>query len=308
MTQDATTLKDLVQQGWTDHERDPAGVLARLACALELVSASDDLPGPVALAVHVAAEHLGRPQDGLALLERYAALPLCDPASAGGQAVTRGQAALLLCAGEAAAAEETIARAHGDSPLPLASTRVRVLAVAASGLAGTGQVEQGAALFSEALELAAYGPGADDPAARALAITGNNLACTLEEKSGRTPAEDALLEAAAQAARRFWEVAGTWSQVQVAEYRLAHTYLALGRAATALTHAEECQRICAEQEATPFDRFFASEAVAKARHATGDTAGAVAAREAARQAAGEVKEGARDYVLAQLAKLEGALE
>lgn len=280
MTTDATTTTDLdtfVSQGWTDHERDSAGVLARLPDALPLVTAPAHVATLTALLVHVAGEHLGRWHEGLALLDRVAALPLVAPGSPEDQAVARGRATLLLCAGDRAAADALLVRAH-PAGLPEASTRARVLAVAASALAGQRRVDDALALFDESLRAADYGPTRDDPAARALAVTGNNLACALEERASRTPAEDRLLELAARTGRRFWEVAGGWMQVERAEYRLAMTYLALGRAADALTHASACLSVCEANGADAGERFFAHEALARAQHAAGDAAGARAAR------------------------------
>ena len=60
---------------------------------------------------------------------------------------------------------------------------------------------------------------------RALAITGNGLACTLEEKPDRTADERALMILAAQTARHHWAIAGTWLETERAEYRLANTWL-----------------------------------------------------------------------------------
>lgn len=275
-----TTTPDLdafVSQGWTDHERDAAGVLARLPDALPLVTAPAHVATLTALLVHVAGEHLGRWQDGLALLDRVAALPVVASGSAEDQAVARGRATLLLCAGDRAGADALLSRAH-PAGLPEGSTRARVLAVAASALAGQRRIDEALDLFDEALRAADYGPTKDDPAARALAVTGNNLACALEERAGRTPAEDRLLELAARTGRRFWEVAGGWTQVERAEYRLAMTFVALGRPQDALTHARACLSVCEANGADAGERFFAHEALARAHHAAGEAASARAAR------------------------------
>jgi tetratricopeptide (TPR) repeat protein len=269
-------LDAFVSQGWTDHERDSAGVLARLPDALPLVTAPAHVATLTALLVHVAGEHLGRWHDGLALLERVAALSVVAPGSAEDQAVARGRATLLLCAGDRAGADALLARAH-PAGLPEGSTRARVLAVAASALAGQRRIDEALVLFDEALRVADYGPAKDDPAARALAVTGNNLACALEERPGRTAAEDRLLELAARTGRRFWEVAGGWTQVERAEYRLAMTFVALGRAQDALTHARACLSLCEANGADAGELFFAHEALARAHHAVGDAAAARAA-------------------------------
>lgn len=261
-------IESVVEQGWADHDKDSAGVLERTVQAIPRIEDAKHLPAVAALLVHVAGEHLGRWGDGLAALDRLAALPVHGPASPEAQALLRSRAALLLGSGDRAAAEDCIARAHPAVPtLPAASTRVRVLAVAASALAGQRRVDDAIALFEEALSLASYGPDKADPASRALAVTGNNLAASLEEKTGRSAAEDRLLELAAKTGRRYWEVAGTWLETERAEYRLCMTYVALGRSKDALDHATLCLALCEKNGADAAELFFAHEALAKASKA-----------------------------------------
>ena len=76
--------------------------------------------------------------------------------------------------------------------------------------------------------------------------------------------------AAAQAARRYWERAGGWTEVELAEYRLAMTWLQAGEAARALPHAQRCLQICMDNDAPAFERFFAWEALARVQRAVGD--------------------------------------
>lgn len=296
------TIDALVQQGWADHERDPEGVLARAREALPRVDAPAHLPALAALVVHVAGEHLGRWDDGLAVLDALAALPVHAPDGPEAQALRRSRAALLLCKGDRAGADSALACAQ-PADLPPASGRVRALAVAASALAGQRRTGEARALFEEALDLAAYGPGAADPAARALAVTGNNLACALEERTDRAPEDDHLLEVAARTARRFWEVAGGWVEVERAEYRLAMTCLALGRPQDAVTHAAACLAGCEAHQAGPDELLFAHEALARARRAAGDEAGAAAARAQVAALVEQVDPGLRELARETLVKL-----
>jgi hypothetical protein len=255
-------IDGLVQQGWSDHERDSAGVLERLGSALGRISSSAEIPPVAALLTHVAGEHLGRWDEGLALLDRIEALPVHDASTPDGQALARSRAVLLLCSGRRSQAFEIIP----DSP----SARIRVLAVAGSALAGQRRTAEGISLFEEALALATYGPDRSDPAARALAVTGNNLASALEERPSRTKDEDRLLELASRTARRYWEVAGSWVEVERAEYRLAMTYVALGRGDEALEHARLCLRGCEANDADASELFFAREALLRAHHVRRD--------------------------------------
>ncbi|MCO5164755.1 MAG: hypothetical protein M9894_00085 [Planctomycetes bacterium] len=295
------TIDALVQQGWADHERDPEGVLARVREALPRVDAPAPLPALAALVVHVAGEHLGRWAEGLALLDALAARAH-DPAGAEAQALRRSRAALLLCQGDRAGADAAL---EGAQPADLspASARVRALAVAASALAGQRRTAEARALFEEALALAGDAPTAADPATRALAVTGNNLACALEERPDRAPEDDRLLELAATTARRCWEVAGGWVEVERAEYRLAMTKLALGRAQEAVTHAAACLAGCEANGAGPDELLFAHEVVARARRAAGDEAGAAAARARVAALVEQVDPDLRELARETLAKL-----
>jgi hypothetical protein len=297
-------LEKLIEQGWADHERDSGGVLARLADAIPSVATKAELPGFVGLLVHVAGEHLGCWRDGLGLLDRLAPLAP-DGATPEAQALERSRAVLLLGLGDRAAAEAAIARAH-PANLPDGSTRARVLATAASALAGQKRVDEAIARFEEALGSAGYGPEKSDPAARALAVTGNNLACALEEKTDRTPAEDRLLLLAASTGRRFWEIAGTWLEVERAEYRLAFTQLALGNARESLEHARACLALCEANSADAGELFFAHEALARSHRALGEAAEARDARRKMEEFLARLDESLKGPGRETLAKYDGS--
>jgi predicted DNA-binding WGR domain protein len=198
---DADSMKEVLAEGWAEHDAvphdqalDAAGILERVADAIPGIASPRRILPVAGLIVHLAGEHLARWADGLALLDRLAALPGLEEGSKEAQALLRARAALLVASGDRAAAEECMARAHRPE-LPAPSTRVRVLAVAASALAGVcpvatwpereGRVAEALVLFEEAVALAAYGPDGRDPAARALAVLGNDLACALELASHR---------------------------------------------------------------------------------------------------------------------------
>lgn len=302
-----TTSRDFVQQGWQDHAADAAGVMGRLPEGVLLVEVADEVAPLAALIVHVAGEHLGRWADGLGLLERLASRPACAPGSAAAEALARSRAVLHLCAGEHAACEAALQEGH-PAELPEASTRARVLATAASALAGQKRLPEATAAFREAAALIEYGPTPEDPATRALAITGNNLACELEETPGRTPEQDALLELAARTARACWERCGTWVNVYLAEYRLAMTCLALGRPQEALAHARSALELCERHQGSPYDLLFAHEALARAHHAAGDAAGAQAAAAQAADCLEGVEEGSRGHARETLDRLQTLLD
>jgi tetratricopeptide (TPR) repeat protein len=301
------SCKDFLGQGWKDHGDDAEGVFDRLPQGFDLIESPDDALGLSALVVHVAGEHLGRWSEGLGLLARLLDHDSCAEHPAARAALNRARAVLHHCDGNGA--ERDACMADGlDGERPEASSAIRVWAIAASALAGQGRIDDAAEAFRRAVELADYGPCAEDPAARALAITSNNLACELELKAGRSFIEDELLREASFGSRRFWEVSGTWVNVERAEYRLARTHVELGEPEAALTHARLCLEICESNGAEAIEFLFAHEARARALHAGGQPEEARQARdEAGRQLKGVEDEGLRDFCKGELDKLDAVL-
>jgi hypothetical protein len=259
-----------IQTAWDEHAADPEGVAARLqregpGRALEEASLL-----PLARLVHhVHGEHLARWAEGRELLAALAA-----PHGGGGAAavhINRLEASLALAGGDAAprAALVPADQAHVD-------------ALTAATLAPH-DTPRATALLRRALAAAdALAPPPGDALHRALAVSGNNLACTLEDKPQRSDEERTLMILAARAARRHWEQAGTWLEVERAEYRLVRTWLQAGDAVQALAHARECLRVVLAHEAPALERFFAHEALALAARAAGETPTADHALAAAR--------------------------
>jgi len=284
-----------LNQAWDDHATHTAAVAERLASQGPALVTDEAQIVPLAnLVHHVHGEHLGRWHEGLALLRRLATHPACSPGGAASAALARFQASLTLSEGNA---DERAAMSASD--------RIRVTALAAANLAER-DTPRASALFGEALmEADRAGLDATDPTNRALAVTANNLACTLEEKRSRSPAERALMITAAQAARRFWAVAGTWLETERAEYRLAMTWLQAGDPALARHHAQECLAIVQANGSAPLERFFASEALALAEVADGNAAGYATALAQAREAFAALDEADQGWCRASLDKLAG---
>ena len=238
------TFSEFMNQAWADHADRPSEVAERLQSSQAHAETSADVIGLAGLLTHIYGEHLGQWAQGVAALEK---LQILDSDAA--FAIRRSIASLKLSSGDA-------------SPLDglSLSDRVRVLAVSASALTGQKQTERAAEFFNEAL--ATELPD-DDPAIRALAITSNNLACALEEKPNRSIQESAFMIRAAIAARKFWQLAGTWIHVERAEYRLANSYLKAGDIERARFHARECLRICELNGADEFEMKYAREIVSQ---------------------------------------------
>lgn len=286
------SFTNFATQAWDDHATQPAAVAERLATqGLALVNEPAHVAPLAQLVHHVFGEHLGRWDDGLAALRALAAHPVCMPGEPGAQAVQRCQASLALCAGQ------TDPRGQMT-----ASEAIRVTALAAAALAEQ-QTPRAMQLLQDALarsDAAQLPP--EDPAHRALAVAGNNLACTLEEKAGRSAEEVELMILAAQTGRRFWAIAGGWLETERAEYRLAMTWVQAGDLAQARQHAQACLDTVRRESAPALERFFAWEAlavVARAAH----SADAETTLAHARAAFTDLDEDDRSWCQASLDKL-----
>ncbi len=250
-------------QAWDDHAADPAGVALRLQDpGLALATTASRVAPLSRLAHHVFGEHLGRWKDGIAWQQQLAALPACADDAAAARAVRRHVASLTLCQGEL-----------DPRPGLDASDSITVTALAAAGLAPH-DTARALDLLQDALAAAAAtAMPAGDPAHRALAVSANNLAATLQEKPDRSAAERGLMLLAAQAARRHWAVAGGWLEVERAEYLLALCWLQAGDPAQAARHARACLDTVQAQAAPALEHFFAWEATGRVARAAGDAPG-----------------------------------
>jgi len=275
------TLAEFVSTGWSDHAADAQGVFDRLPAGVDLVETANDLGPLSALIVHVAGEHLGRWADGLDLLGRLEELEVFDADTLPGKAVLRSKAILSWCAGDREAADRYDALSYAGGDVPPASNRVRILATAASALAGQQRVKDARGAFDEAVRLADYGPKAADPASKALAITGNNLAVELEHRATLSADEMSLMLKAAKVGLEQWSVAGGWMERERAHYRLAMSHRKAGHAEEALEHARMCLTIVKANGGDPGELFFAHEALALAHLVDDDRDAARAERDAA---------------------------
>lgn len=282
-----SALQELVQDGWARHADQPQAVAELLATAWPLLATEQDVTALAGLAHHVFGEHLAQWEPGLSYLRSLQAHALCRGEAAA--TCRRCRASLLLGQGRSDMRSEL-----GESD------RIRVTAMAAASIAGH-DTPRALALLQEALDTAAVAALTDDdPVHRALAVTCNNLAATLEEQASRTTGERELMIRAAEAARRHWALAGGWLQVERAEHRLAHTWLKAGDPARARQHAQACLAIVAEQGDVPLERFFGHEVLALAARALGDDSAFDGALAAMRSAFGALAEGDRAWCASTL--------
>ncbi len=247
-----------LDQAWNDHAEQPAAVAERLAgTGLALLQQESQVQQLAALAQHVHGEHLGRWAEGLAFQQRLAALPLVAAGSPAAASLQRFSAVLKLAGGLA-----------DERPGLPAGEAARITAMAAAAL-GPHDTARAGALLVEAAAAAQALPDTD-PAVRALAVAGNNLACALEDLPARSEAERALMIHAAGTAREFWARAGTWLETERAEYRLARTWLKAGDPARAQQHARQCLDIVQANCDVPLEHYFGLEALALAQRAAGE--------------------------------------
>ncbi len=282
-------LDTFLAQAWHDHADQPAVVAARLPEGLPLAQDDDGVLRFAALAHHVLGEHLGHWQEGLDFLAQLEARGVHGPA--GAAALARCRASLRLCAG---AADERAALSASD--------QCRATAMAAANLAVPDSARS-AELLQEASARAGQLPDAD-PGVRALAANSNGIAGTLQEAKPLTPAQRALMLRAAQVARTQWARAGTWLEIERAEYRLAVCWLAAGDPAQALEHAHLCESIVRENGSLPLEVFFAAEALGLPARALSDRAKHAAAVATARKAFAELSADDQGWCRATLDKLD----
>lgn len=251
------TFSSYLDSAWESHAKDTLSVANNFSTGLKLAETNEDLAQLANIVAHVYGQHLGRFQDGVVVLQELKSHPQFKSGSDTDNAIFRATQALQIANG-------------GDAGLvdQDASTQIRILTVAAAALSehNTAKAKE---LFLRSLELAKK-IDTSDPANRALAITGNNLAAALEEHASRTTEADELMILSAKTGRKYWEIAGTWLEVARAEYRLSMSYLASGKLNESLEHAKASVEICTTNKASSFDMYSGFEAIARIEKALND--------------------------------------
>lgn len=282
LTGRAMSFDAFLERAWADHGDRPEEVAARLDEGLALITAPGQIVPFARLVAHVDGEHLAHWHRGLERLARLRGLPAWSEAHEEARLVARLEGALKLGAGEALpSAFDAADRAHAH-------------AVVSSAWLAQGRTPDALAALDAARAAAAGGLADGEPALRALAIAGNNVAVALEALT-RSDAQTAAMLAAAATGREYWGRAGGWLETERAEYVLAKCQLAAGDAAAALVHAAACRDLCEANGADDFERFFAQAMMALASRAGGDTDAFADARRAALAHAAKVPDDLRPY-------------
>ncbi len=266
-------FEQFMEQAWSTHGDNAYAVGEQLKGARTLLTQSPQVAALARILEHVLGEHLGdwsSAQSELALLRQH---PLCQDDPQALSAVRVAQAALSL--------------AQGLVPEGAKLTdeeRVRALATASAICLGRGELGNASDLLALCLKLVALLPPGSAGFQRSLAVAANNLACALGELKLRSEEQVDQMIQAAQAARQCWQQAGTWLEIQRAEYVLAKSFLRAGKIPQAASHAVECLNLCRANDAAPFELFFAHEMAALSAQALGYGAAFEAARQSALQA------------------------
>jgi hypothetical protein len=205
-----------LSQAWANHATDSLKVSQSFGSGLSLLKKESDIADFATLATHVLGQHLGRWTEGISFLQQ---LQKHEMAQSQDSQKTLSRFILSL---ELASGMQVKLDNH------TLSEKILIYTSAANAVSEQNTPERTRAFFFAALELAQTGIPKEDPANRALAVTGNNLASTLEEKANRTPIETELMILAAETGRKYWEIAGTWLNLERAEYRLSQSYLKAG--------------------------------------------------------------------------------
>ena len=249
-------FKQYIDNAWDIHATDAKSVFNSLAEGEKLIVSNENIPVLARLITHVCGDHLGLWEEGVEKLQNLKLNPHYASNTDSEFAINRLIATLQFCSG-----------GLKDLSRFSLSDQIRILAQAAGMISERGELALAKDYFSRSLEMAGRGLEKEDPANRALAITGNNLACTLEEKTGRSELETELMILAAKAGRKFWEIAGGPSEVASAEYRLSQSYLQALQIEKSFEHAQLSVESCEVNKASALDHFYGYEAIALAEKA-----------------------------------------
>ncbi|MEI8031471.1 MAG: hypothetical protein WCH35_16985 [Comamonadaceae bacterium] len=287
-------LDTFLAAAWSEHGENPQQVADQMMSSLHLLTAPTDIVAFARLLTHIYGEHLGQWTMGVGMLNSLRSLSAYDGSADCEGAINRSVAALLYAGGD------------NSALLPLGDEdQVCALAMVAAALAGRQDLTRALQAYSRALELADAGLPTGSPAVRALAVGGNNLAATLEERQDRDAAQTQGMIAAAESALKYWKLAGTWLEEERAEYRLSRSLLQAGRAQAAVDSGQRCVALCELNQAPAFELFFGYAVLALARRAAGAADLFLVARQQALNAFASVPIEERQWCESDLSELRG---
>lgn len=249
-----------LQQAWADHGDHSAAVAERLRTDTPPPQTPAQLAALARLVVHLCGEHLGAFDDGRWRLDALARHLLAD--------------ATVQSALRVGAASLTLAEVgHADRGGFTLEESIRSEAGAAAISLGRHRTERAMSLLRDARARVAALAHATAVVHRPLAVACNNMAWELHDRgSARSGGDTAAMLDIAAASRMHWAQAGTWLEVERADYALALCHLSAELPDRALHFATQCLAACTQNAAPPHEHFFAHEALARIWHARGDAA------------------------------------
>jgi len=281
-----------LQQAWADHADEPAAVAARLRTDTPAPETPAQLAALARFVEHLCGEHLGAFEDGRWRLRALAAHPLAD--------------AMVQSALRVGVASLTLAETgHADCAGFTLDELIRSEAAAAAISLGRHDTVRAMALLRSARGHLAAAPDAGAAVHRPLAVACNNMAWELHDRGSARSADDtaAMLDVAA-ASKLHWSRAGTWLEIERADYALALCHASAGLPDQALHFAEQCLAACINNGAPAYEHFFAHEALARVQHARGDVCARARSVAAARGAFATLAAEDQQACRSALAKLE----
>ena len=288
------SIEAFIATAWKDHADHPEEVASRLAAALPLLQSAADVAPFAAIVTHVFGEHLARWNAGIELLRSLRAVVPNGTNPAASRAIDRSIAILQYATNAAPALTD----------LPTEDQAI-VLATSASALAAQREFGRALDAYAQALRVAARGLPPGSPALRSLAVAGNNLAASLEEKPDRDARETRGMVAAAEGGLKYWRAAGTWLEHERAEYRLAKSLLQAGTHAEAILSAQRCVDICEANDAPASERFFGCAVLAVAQRCAGNQPAFEVSRQRALEQYAMIAADERAWCEADRQELEG---
>lgn len=241
-------FKTYINQSWSQHAKESQAVVDSLTDGVALVTQASESLQLLGLVLHLFSEHVFAFNQALDVINKIEKLPFQNNDT-------------QLAAERARVVFNTLQGQKIEITSFAISDQIKILATLSSALVAQNKIEQAREYFKRLKELA-QNIDIQDSAQRSVAIAGNNLACALEEKTQRNEAETKLMIESAQLARKHWEFAGTWLEVERAEYRLSQSYFQAGDYLNSIKHANLCLTICEQHKAAPLEFFFAYESIA----------------------------------------------
>jgi hypothetical protein len=238
-----------IAEAWNQHASDPGNVAKSLVSEMKaFASTSDQIAQIARLGVHVFGEHLGQWDEGVDFLKMLLKIDSIKIDDQVVKSILRSIDMLRF------AKEESLSLDHWQT-----SDRVMILVQASVAMSEFGHFDRLKNTFQKAVAVAESISSHDDPCFKQISISANNLAANFEVKPNRDSDQSDFMIFCAQIARKYWEIVGTWKEVERAEYRLAKSFIASNDLRSALIHGQQCLEIVSEHGQDPLEMFFAYE-------------------------------------------------